>query len=131
MKNREIALRHNAAPAMVANAESVDRYSVPVADIYETPEAYVLMLDMPGASKESISVKLDKNELTVKSSVTPMHPEHATVVFRELEMTGYYREFSLGEGIDRDTVDAHFDNGVLTIKLFKRAELKPRSITIH
>jgi len=127
MKNKEVALRQDLAPA----TETVEHYSVPAADIYETPDAYVLMLDMPGASKESISVKLDKNELKVKSSVTSLHADNATLVFKELGTAGYYREFTIGEGIDRDSVDAHFDNGVLTIKLFKSEELKPRSITIH
>jgi len=129
MKNKEVALRQDSAPA--TGTETVEHYSAPAADIYETPDGYVLMLDMPGASKESISVKLDKNELAVKSLVTPLHPDNATVVFKELDTAGYYREFTIGEGIDRDSVDAHFDNGVLTITLFKSEELKPRSITIH
>jgi HSP20 family protein len=131
MKNKEIAVRQNSTAQPIVATESVEQYTVPAADIYETPDAYMLVLDLPGATKEGISVKLDNNELTVKAAVEPLHPEGGALLYRELEAAGYYREFTIGEGIDRNTVDAHFDKGVLSIKLFKSEELKPRNITIR
>jgi HSP20 family protein len=129
--NKEIAVRQNSAAQPIVATESVEKYAVPAADIYETPDAYMLVLDLPGANKESISVKLDNNDLTIRASVEPLHPEGGTLLYREIEGAGYYREFTIGEGIDRNTVDAHFDKGVLSIKLFKSEELKPRSIIIR
>lgn len=103
----------------------------PAADIYETPESYVLSLDMPGARKEGISLTLDRGMLEVSADVENRHEGSATILRREILTAGYHRSFTLGEGIDRESVDAHFDNGVLTVKLFKRPELKPREIQIH
>ncbi len=105
--------------------------TVPTADIYETPDAYVLSLDMPGATKEGISLKLDKGVLAVEASVGSIHAESATVLRREIRTTGYHRAFTLGEGIDRENVDAKFEEGVLTVKLFKSPAVKPKEIQIH
>ena len=104
---------------------------LPEADIFETPDAFVISLDMPGAAKESIAVTLEKGTLDVQASVQPVHGEKATLVYREIRTTGYHRAFTLGEGIDRKNIDAHYEEGVLTVKLLKSEELKPRQITIH
>lgn len=103
----------------------------PEADVYETPDAYVLSLDIPGAAKDSIALTLEKGCLEVKASVQPLHREQANLVYREIRTTGYHRAFTLGEGIDRDNIDARYEEGVLTVKLLKSAELKPKQITIH
>jgi HSP20 family protein len=104
---------------------------MPAADIYETPDSYVLSLDMPGARKERISLTLDRGMLEVSAEVEPRHEESATLLRREILTEGYRRSFTLGEGIDRESVDARFEDGVLTVKLFKSPEAKPREIRIH
>ena len=131
MNKKDIAVQKNAGAQPPIPTETVEDYAVPAVDIYETPDAYVLLVDLPGATKEGINVKLDRNELTVKAVFDNTAPEGGTVLYRELGGAGYYREFTIGEGIDRNAVDAHFDQGVLSIKLFKSENLKPRTITIH
>jgi HSP20 family protein len=54
-----------------------------------------------------------------------------TVLYSEMRGTGYEREFTIGNGIDRDRVDAAYDNGVLTITLHKSDALKAREIRIQ
>jgi HSP20 family protein len=103
----------------------------PSADIYETPDSYLLSLDMPGARKEGISLTLDKGILQVDADVETVHKDSAKLLRREILTTAYHRAFTLGEGIDRNNVDAHFEDGVLTVKLFKSAEMKPKEIQIH
>lgn len=103
----------------------------PNADIYETSEAYVLSLEMPGAGKESIALTLENDVLEVRAGIEPHHRDGDTVLHRELRTTGYHRAFTLGKGIDRNTVDAVFEDGVLTVKLFKTPETAARTITIH
>jgi HSP20 family protein len=103
----------------------------PCTDMYETPEAYVVSLDMPGARKETITLTLEKGVLQVSAEVEPHHGKSIAVLYRELGTTGYHRVFALGEGIDREHVDAIFEDGVLTVKLYKIPETKPRTISIH
>jgi HSP20 family protein len=103
----------------------------PATDIYETPDSYVLSLDMPGVRKEGISLTLDRGMLEVSAEVENRYEESATLLRREILTAGYQRSFTLGEGIDRQSVDARFEDGVLTVKLFKSPEMKPREIRIH
>ena len=130
-KNNETAVRQSEQfqrPFIQSRIE--ESYTAPLADIYETPDAYVLTLDMPGASKERINVSVDKGVLTVKAGVEPYHTANATLVFREIQTPGYIRAFNLGEGIDRSGIDAWYENGVLTLKLFKSEDQKPREIPV-
>jgi HSP20 family protein len=103
----------------------------PAADIYETDDAYVLMLDMPGATKESISVSMDKSLLTIRGTAEMLRYDDARLHYNEIRGGVYERSFNLTEGIDRNSVEAHFENGVLTVKLLKKEEVKPRTIPIN
>ncbi len=88
------------------------RCRVPAADVYETADAYVLMLNLPGVEKEAITLTLNKGELRVRAA-------------------SFARSFGIGEGIDTTSIDAHHDKGVLTVKLYKHEILKPREISIN
>ena len=110
--------------------EEVQNIVTPRADIYETTESYVIRLDMPGARKEAVALTLEGDMLQVSADVDSFG-QGMTVLHRELRTTGYHRVFTLGDGIDRDHVDALFDEGVLTVKLLKTPEAKPRTIPIH
>jgi HSP20 family protein len=131
-KKTEVAVttRDNAT-ALVKRSDILERAVTPVADIYETVEAYVVMLDMPGASKESISITLEQGSLNITGSLVPHHIAGARMLVRELSNAPYHRVFNLGEGIDRRNADARFEDGVLTVKLYKKEEAKPREIHIQ
>ena len=103
----------------------------PAADIYETPDAYVVMMDMPGALKESINVTIQEGTLAVKGHSAPTHHDEGAVLVRELRPVRYERSFTIGEGVDRNNVDARYEEGVLTVKLLKHESVKPREITVH
>ena len=127
-KNNEVAVvqRGNTLPAVAIG----ERFVTPSTDIVETPDAYVLMMDLPGATKESISVTTENGTLSVRAKVEEVLRENATMLFRELKAPTYYRVFNLGDGIDRKNIEARYEEGVLTIKLFKKEESKPREIEI-
>lgn len=132
MNNKEISVARKESSEPVARAEGrEDQYLLPLADIYETPEAYVVMMEMPGAQKENMRVRLEKGSLMVTAPAGRYFEEDGSIVHEETWTSGYARAFSLGEGIDLKNVDAQFEDGVLTIKLFKSEELKPREISIR
>ena len=124
-------LRPENVHASVERPATEEGYVTPSVDIYHTPDAFVLMLDLPGAEKGSINVSMDRGALVVKAPAHSAHNTDARLLFSEIRGTGYYRAFNLGEGIDSRNVDAQFVDGVLTVKLFKREELKPKEITIR
>ncbi len=105
--------------------------SVPASDVSETRDAYVLHLDMPGALKDALSVTVDGDTLAVRAPIVPVHREDAEVLYREIRTGRYERRFTLGRGIDRNNVEAAYENGVLTVRLLKTGDLKPRDIVIR
>jgi len=108
-----------------------DDHILPSTDILETPDAFVLMMDLPGVVRDSIKIVADKDVLTVSAQGDSYHGEKASFVFRELRTPSYQRTFNLGKGISHESIDAHFEEGVLTIKLFKSEDMKPREIQIQ
>jgi len=130
MTNNEIAVQRNGA-VREQTEQAAERYTIPNADIIETPEAYLLLVDMPGASKDEIAVKIERNELSIRAALPSHHDRDSKIIYRELQSAGYVRTFALGDGVDRNNVDAHFDLGVLTLKLFKSETMRPREITIN
>lgn len=129
--NKEVAVTKGGSEPVMRHEGREDEYLLPLSDIYETPDAYVVMLDMPGAQKENVKVRLEKGSLTVTAPAVRHFQENGTVLHEEIRTLGYARAFSLGEGIDLKNVDAHFEDGVLTVKLFKNEEMKPREISIR
>jgi len=129
MNPREIITQKGQSDALAGTTPVYTR--VPAADIYETADAFLVMLDLPGARKETVSLTLEEGELRVKADQETSAPEEGTLLFRDVPAGTYARAFTLGEGIDLANVDAKFENGVLTVKLFKNEERKPREIAIH
>ena len=128
--NNEVSVvkRGNTLPAVQQEVQEI--FVSPSTDVYETPDAFVLMLDLPGVAKDAIAVTMENGTMSVRARIEPHHSPAAKVLFKELRGTTYYRVFNLGDGVDRTNVDAHYDLGTLTIKLFKKEETKPREIRI-
>ena len=107
------------------------QYRVPATDVYETPDAYVLMIDVPGAAKDAVSVRVEGGDLLVRAEVSPLHADDAVILHREHAADGYDRAFSLGDDVDAGSIDAQLENGVLTVKVLKNEKVKAREITIR
>ncbi len=129
MKNENLIVRDSSADNGIGKLPV--NVVTPSADIYETAEAYVVSLELPGAGKESISLTLENDVLEVRAEIGPHHRDGDLILHRELRSTAFHRVFTLGEGIDRNTVDAVFEDGVLTVKLFKTQETAVRTIPIN
>ncbi len=105
-----------------------ERYVRPPVDIYETPEALVLVADLPGAVKESLEVRVEDDLLTLQAKAS--HAAPGDVIYREYDLTGFFREFELNEEIDQQKVSAELKHGVLTLRLPKTEKAKPKQIEV-
>jgi HSP20 family protein len=131
-RNGEIEVKQKTnSSASVRDREFPDDAAVPRTDIVETADAYLLMLDMPGAARDDIAVSIEKDVLTVKAPVDSTHNVPGRMLVREFSGRGYVRSFNIGRGVDTKNVDASFTEGVLTVKLLKSEEVKPKEITIR
>ncbi len=117
----------------VAKAEAQGRPEVvlrPAVDVYETKEGVTLKADLPGVSPETLDVKVDNEELVIEGSVNLDVPDKMEARYAEIQSSRYRRSFSLSSDLDIDKVEAELKNGVLTLHIPKREELKPRKITV-
>lgn len=128
--NKELDTR-NAQGIRNLPVKSDRQYRLPATDVYETPDAYVLMIDLPGVAKGDIAVRIENGELLVRADIAPMHAAQAIVLHREHVADGYDRVFSLGNDVDTRSIDAQLENGVLTVKLLKSERIKAREITVR
>jgi len=103
---------------------------VPAADIYETPDKIVLVMDMPGVCSDCAHVNVIDDELVVTGHVTHAEDEDDYVLYREYDVGHYHRHFGLPATIDRHKIEAVMTNGVLTVTMAKVEEVKPRRIPI-
>lgn len=107
------------------------KYAVPV-NIRETDKNFQLEFFAAGYNKEDFKIELDNNQLII-SAEGKNETEEGKYVRREHTMQPFKRSFNLDEKIDAENISAQYVNGVLTLNLPKRQEVKPSSkqITIQ
>jgi HSP20 family protein len=104
---------------------------IPAADIYETPEEYVVELEVPGYEEKELSLEISDHTLSIKGvrEETTAEKERSYRLHQRLERS-FERTFRLPPEVDGDEVSAGFDKGVLTVHAKKLATTKPRTIPI-
>lgn len=103
----------------------------PPADIFEDADGIRIVLDMPGVTRDRLTVKADRNELLVEGEASIDMPEGMEAAYAEVRAARYRRSFVLTNELDTDSVEASMKDGVLSIRVPKRAELKPRQIEVQ
>lgn len=104
------------------------QYLIPTVNVYETEEGYLLEADMPGVNREGLEISLERNELTLLGRRQP--GSFDATHYRESRDGDFRRVFELHPEIDTDKITARVENGVLTLLLAKRDQVKPRRIAI-
>ena len=103
----------------------------PDVDILERSDAYVVVADLPGATQNSIAVRLEKNVHTPDARPATSPEKSWCANHAEYHEGGYHREFRLSEDIDPSGVTAKMSEGVLELLLPKSAESQPRTIEVQ
>jgi len=105
-----------------------DRW-VPLADIEETDDAYVIEMELPGVKKDDIDIEINGRELTVSGEVK--EKERAGILRRRTRKVGeFHYSVTLPMEIDAESVSADIDDGVLTITVPKSQKAKSRHVTV-
>ena len=103
---------------------------VPRADIHETDDALVVVLDVPGVDEESVDITLEENVLTINGYVDFEEPEGYGLAYAEYRIGDYVRSFTVSDQIDQAGVEATIKDGVLKLHLPKAPAAKKRQIPI-
>ncbi|MFZ4622225.1 MAG: Hsp20/alpha crystallin family protein [Bacteroidota bacterium] len=112
------------------NTETIEKRMthtvVPAVNIRETPVSFIVSLDIPGAVKENINAAIENNTLLVTAETGERSDGENGSPARE-----FRREFSLANDIDLKSIDAAYNDGVLTIILTKKTQYSPQKININ
>jgi HSP20 family protein len=102
--------------------------SRPAVNVTENADAFIIQMALPGYTKEQIVISQKDEMLTVtnkEQEATEVNYRH-----REFNYASFARTFKLDRMIDKHNIHASMDQGILTIELKKKEEVKPRTIQI-
>ena len=108
-----------------------DFFLVPPADIFEDTEGITVEAEMPGVSKDQLSIQADRNNLTIEGEAAIDLPAGMEALYADLQSTKYRRSFLLSGELETDRIEASLKDGLLTVRIPKRAEHKPRRIEVR
>lgn len=104
---------------------------VPAVDVRETDESFVFTAELPGLTKQDVSITLEDNVLTLTGE-RQFETGEAKNEFRRIERSygRFTRSFTLPNDVDNDRVEANYGDGLLTVTVPKTEKSKPRKIEI-
>lgn len=113
------------------NGGLFDRTVSPALDVAEDSDNFTVYMDLPGVKQDDIDVSIASNVLTVKGSKELPEIGEESKIYRQEEWEGsFQRTLSLPQSVDTQKVGAKITDGVLTVVLPKREEVKPKQIKV-
>jgi len=104
---------------------------VPAMDLVETEDHLVLRADLPGLSEDDVEIEIKDGVLTVSGERKAEHEEKSEGFYRVERAFGHFsRSMTLPEGIDAESVNAEFADGVLEVRIPKPEQRKPHRVAI-
>jgi HSP20 family molecular chaperone IbpA len=123
---KDVTSRESAA--VQQEPESVLR---PPVDISEDAEGITLLADMPGVNSDRLDIHVDNDTLLIDGEAKLDMPEGMEPLYADIRSTHYRRSFALSSELDTAGIDASLTNGVLSVRIPRRAEVKPRRIKVN
>ncbi|HVS98633.1 MAG TPA: Hsp20/alpha crystallin family protein [Puia sp.] len=105
--------------------ETLNPVTIPAVNISENKERFEVTLAAPGMKKEDFNIDVDGNTLTI-SAETKEEKELKDDRYtrKEYSYSSFSRSFSLPDGVNKDKIDAGYENGILKLSLPKTEEAK-------
>jgi len=104
---------------------------VPPMDLVEGEDHFLLKADLPGLGEDDVNIEIQDNTLTVSGERRSEHESKERGWYRvERSFGRFSRSLTLPEGVKSDAVTAEFDKGVLSVRIPKPEERKPRRVAI-
>ena len=104
---------------------------LPPVDISEDGEGITLKADLPGVARENLAISVEGDTLTIEGRVRLGEAANMRSVYAEVSVDRYKRSFMLSRDLDTTRIDAQMRSGVLTLKVPKREQAKPRRIEVR
>jgi HSP20 family protein len=117
------------AQQLVGGAGTTNRPAVMPMDAWREGDVFVLEFDLPGVSKETIDLDVERNVLTVKAERVAGNGDWEMLA-SERPRGLFSRQLVLGDNLDLERIEAHYDDGVLRLRVPVAEQAKPRKIEI-
>ena len=104
---------------------------IPAVDIFEDAHQITVQAEMPGVSKEGLTVQADRNSLLIEGAITLDLPAGISALYADLKTTKYRRSFALSGELETEHIAASLKDGLLTVRIPKRAEFRTRKIKVE
>jgi len=104
---------------------------MPAVDVLEKDGNLILRAEVPGMNQKDIDLKLEGNVLTMKGEKKSSAEENDDN-YRRIESCygSFTRSFTLPETVEHDKIRADYKDGILTITIPQKPEVKPREIPV-
>ena len=104
----------------------------PRVDVRETPDAYILDMDLPGFTEKDVEINLKDRVLSISSKLQEKQEEkkEGDWLMKERRSSCFSRRFTLPQDIDAEKVTAEFKHGVLSVDIPRKPEPQAKQIAI-
>lgn len=103
----------------------------PALDLYQTDDDLVLTMSLPGVKPEDVSITITGQVLQIRGEFKSNESlKRDDYLYRERQFGSFNRQLDLPVRVQGDAAQAEFEDGVLTLRIPKAAEVKPRQIEI-
>jgi HSP20 family protein len=100
-------------------------------DVYATDDDLVVEANLPGVKPEEVDITVEGNTLTIAGETrSARKDEEGSTLIQEIRRGPFSRTLTLPDGLEADKATATFEDGVLTLRVPKAAQAKPRQIKI-
>ncbi|SRR6266487_5459954 len=113
-----------------ASQQRSEQFVTPAASVIEDGDAYLLNVEMPGVNKEGLEISVENNNELRIIGRRSLSAIDGTLVHRESRSENFRRMFELDPSIDTSKISARIEQGILTLRLPKAEQVKPRKITV-
>ena len=129
-QSKELKVREKQEMTTPAEQTTPGLVFTPAVDIFETEKEITLLADMPGVKADDLTIDLRDNTLTLSADIASVDNANEEEILVEYETGRYYRQFTIGELVDQENIDAKLNDGVLRLSLPKVEKATPKKIAV-
>jgi HSP20 family protein len=107
------------------------RAMLPRCDVLEDSQGITLLADLPGVPREGLDLKLDGDTLAIEGAVSTAMPQQMEPIYVEVNVPRYRRVFTLSRELDTEKIEANLTDGVLKLRIPKKAHAQPKKIAVQ
>ena len=115
-------------PSTVARNEPA---LLPPVDVIEDASGITLYADLPGVSREQLTLRVEGDQLSLEAALVLPVPKDMQATHAEVNLSQYRRAFTLSKELDAEKISAEMSQGVLRVRIPKAAHAQPRKIAVQ